>query len=189
MKLTEVFRYVTIRHMKDQKLTEKQRLFVVEYLIDLSASEAAIRAGYSKSTGPKLLANPLVSLAIKQETEDRSRRTRITADTVLQELMKIARVDVGELFKPDGTLRPIHEIPETVRRAISSFEYDKKNGVGRVRLADKMKALELLGKHLGIYTEKIEVTNDSLAERLAKTRKRMEKDGYKFPNRIDHSEN
>ena len=106
------------------KLTAKQKKFVEEYLIDLNATQAAIRAGYStesaKEIGCENLTKPNVKVEIDKAIAERSRRTGINQDRVLRELAKIAFVNPGD----------------------------------EIKLCDKLKALDLLGKHLGIYDKK-----------------------------------
>ena len=107
------------------KLTKKQQLFVDEYLIDLNATQAAIRAGYSPETakdiGCENLAKPNIKSEIDKALAIRSRRTGVNQDRVIQELGGIA-------FDPEE------------------------------KTTDKLKALELLGKHLGMFVDKIDLT-------------------------------
>ena len=113
-------------------LTAKQAAFVQEYLVDLNATQAAIRAGYSQrragAIGYQLLQKTTVQEAIKAAMDERGDRTHITQDFVLAELYKIATQGAD-----DG--------PE------SSLKY-----------SNKLKALELLGKHMAMFTERSEVT-------------------------------
>lgn len=111
------------------KLTEKQKRFCEEHLIDLNATQAAIRAGYSpktaEQTAARLLRNVKVQNYINELRKEQSQRTGINADTVLKELEKIALADTD----------------------ISGKE--------------KIKALELLGKHLGMFKDKLELETDT----------------------------
>jgi phage terminase small subunit len=153
-------------------LAPKQARFVDEYPIDVNAKAAAIRAGYSPKTaqeqGSRLLSNVKIRQAIDERILARSKRTEITADTVLRELLRLARVDIGEAFKPDGSLKSIHDMPEDVRRAIAGVEVDElfhghgqdREQIGytrKVKFWDKTRALELLGRHLKLFVDKIEV--------------------------------
>lgn len=169
-----------------KQLTPKEARFVQEYLVDLSAAQAAIRAGYSehsaRNCGYDVLHRPHVEAAIQEAMAARAKRTEISQDTVLRELLAIARSDIGELFDADGKLRPLAEIPEQARRAIAAIETETRKDVldetageaeevttKKVKLWDKPKALELLGKHLKLWVDRIEVdATDKLAERLAK---------------------
>jgi phage terminase small subunit len=155
-------------------LTPRQALFVAEYLKDLNATKAAIRAGYSAasahSCGPRLLENADVATAIASAIERRSQRVEIKADDILRELYRLATVDLGgAIDQATGRLLPLHEMPEDVRRAISSIETEELwegRGEDRERLGDLVKvkfwdkkaALELLGKHVGIFVDRSEVT-------------------------------
>lgn len=152
-------------------LTPQQSRFVDEYLVDLNGTAAYKRAGY-KATGKaaeacaaRLLGDARVARIVKNRMEERSKRTEITADVILHELLRIARADVSQAFTETGDLKPLHEIPEDVRRAISGIEViverDRETGetagmLKKVRFWDKTKGLELLGKHLKLFTEKHE---------------------------------
>lgn len=147
---------------------DKRASFVREYLIDCNATQAAIRAGYSAKTakqiGSRLLTNVDVMTEINKAKVQRAERVEVTADLVLAELLKIARVDLSQLYDEHGNLKDIHSIPEDARRAIAGIEVDEiwegrgenreQTGVTRkVKLWDKPRALELLGKHLKLFTE------------------------------------
>lgn len=155
------------------ELNDKQRRFVDEYLIDLNATKAAIRAGYSAKTAGSqafdLLKKPEISAAVQAGKAARSKETGIDAQTVLGELLRLARVDIAGAFYPDGGLKPIHEIPEDVRRAISGVEVlEEFSGRGgdrsqvgwtkKIKFWDKARALEMLAKHLGLLKERVELT-------------------------------
>lgn len=150
-------------------MTPKQQQFVREYLIDLNATKAADRAGYKQphSQGHRLLENVEIAAAVQHAMNQRAEKTGITSEVVLQELLRLARVDISEAFNEDGSLKPIKEIPEDVRRAISAVEVDEiQEGRGddrrfvgytrKVKFWDKKGALELLGKHLKLFTDKVE---------------------------------
>jgi phage terminase small subunit len=172
----------------DHALTPRQERFVEEYLIDLNATAAATRAGYSGKTaeqqGPRLLGNVGVRSAIEAAQRARSERVQVTADTVLRELLRLATVDIAGAFDEDGALLPIHDIPEDVRRAIAGIEVDEiKERVGgehtitgytkKVKFWDKRGSLELLGKHLKLFTDRLEVVDKTpFAEKLRLARQR-----------------
>lgn len=160
------------------KLTKKQQRFVEEYLIDLNATQAAIRAGYKRSeytdtNASKILENTSIREAIEKAMAERSKRTGINQDRVVQELARIAFVNPQEVINADdGSVRGNASKDDlaciqAVKVKIS--ESDKGKCTEReVRLNDKMKALELLGKHLGMFTEKVDVDiNDSASSELA----------------------
>lgn len=152
-------------------LSPRQQLFIEEYLVDLNATQAAIRAGYSKRTahsqGPRLLENVEIRRAIAKAQEERARNVRVEAHEVLRELKRIALVDIGEAFDAEGRLKPIHEMPPDVRRAIAGIEVEElfegrgeeRQQVGcvrKVKFIDKKGALELLGKHLKLWVDRVE---------------------------------
>lgn len=152
---------------KGKKLTAKQAAFVKEYLVDLNATQAAIRAGYSAKTAAVLahetLRNPNVAAAIQAAMDDRSKRTDITADNVLKEIAKLAFVDPRKLFDDKGRLRPIQDLPDEVALAVASVEVVTSRIPGgeptdvehtaKIKFWDKRGSLELLGKHLKLFTE------------------------------------
>lgn len=137
-------------------LTAKQQAFVLEYLVDLNATQAAIRAGYKEKnayqTGAENLRKPQIQKAIQEAREAQAVRTQITADRVLQELAAIAFADASEYQTVEGdelVLLDSVRIPADKRRAIQGYKRGKFGP--EVVLADKMKALELIGKHLGMF--------------------------------------
>lgn len=179
------------------RLTPKQEQFVREYLIDLNATQAAIRAGYSPKTAEKIgsenLKKPDVAEAIKAAMTERSAETGINATRVISEIAAMALYDPadimidGEPGEEDaletivngrviyGLRNPadIKRLPENMRRAIVGWSWDR-NGNFTVKLADKAKALDQLMRHLGEYRDRLEVSNlDNLAERLDRA-KRLE---------------
>lgn len=144
-------------------LTPKQQRFVEEYLIDLNATQAAVRAGYSEKTseviGHQLLKKTLVAEAVAQAQAERSERTEVTADNVVRELARIGFEDMGVYAKwgPDGVslvessevdTKPVAEVKETHSKYGSSISF---------KLHDKVAALEKLGKHLGIFIDRAEI--------------------------------
>lgn len=152
------------------KLTEKQKRFAEEYLVDLNATQAAIRAGYSPDTaneqGSRLLANVNIKSTVDKMIAERSRRTGINADRVIREIAKIAFVNAGEIVDLDTALL-MDKISDDDMAAIQSVKVKTfgEDGVEReVKLADKLKALELLGKHLGLFKDKLEVDGSVRSE-------------------------
>lgn len=150
-------------------MTKKQKRFVEEYLIDLNATQAAIRAGYSPKTaneqGARLLANVSVQEAIAKAMAERSKRTGISQDRVIQELARIAFVNPQNVINPkDASVKA--DATEDDLACIQSVKVKTMDGAKgksverEVRLNDKMKALELLGKHLGMFKDKLEVDAD-----------------------------
>lgn len=149
------------------KLTEKQKRFTEEYLIDLNATQAAIRAGYSIKTaeqiGFQLLNKTSVSEEIKKKMAERSKRTGINADRVLNELAKIAFANAKDVINfEDASVRECAN--EDDLACVQSVKVKRQNSdkgeteERQVVMYDKKSALELLGKHLGMWKDKIEVS-------------------------------
>lgn len=147
------------------KLTEKQQRFVEEYLIDLNATQAAIRAGYSAKTAneqaARLLANVSIQQAISEKMAERSRRTGVNQDRVVLELAKIAFVKMTDIVDDQGKIKDTASEDDLV--CIEAVKYKKSesetgSSVEReVKISSKLKALELLGKHLGMWNDKLDV--------------------------------
>lgn len=142
-------------------LNAKQQRFAQEYLVDLNATQAAIRAGYSKKaaevTGHRLLSNAKVASAIAIAQKKRSSRTEITQDRVLEELARIGFSDLRRAFDAHGNLLRPEEWPDDMASAISSVEVVTKNlgdgeieRVHKIRTWDKNTALEKIAKHLNM---------------------------------------
>lgn len=157
------------------KLTAKQARFVAEYLIDLNATGAARRAGYSTKTadriGPELLGKPWVAEAIRKGQAERLDKAEAAAIDVIRELQRIAFTDLRQLYHPDGRLKHPHEMDDRTAAVIAQVEITEEfEGQGKdrkfvgltkkVRFWDKLKALELLAKRLGLVTDKLQVAGD-----------------------------
>lgn len=144
------------------KLTDKQRRFVDEYLIDLNATQAAIRTGYSAKTaeqqGSRLLINVKVQQAISKKMAERSKRTGINQDRVVLELARIAFVKMTDVVDNDGKIK--EDATDDDLACIESIKYKPTDaGVEReVKVSPKIKALELLGRHLGMWNDKLDVS-------------------------------
>lgn len=163
-------------------LNPKQAAFVLEYLKDLNATQAAIRAGYSPKSAASQAANLLKLPKVKDELAlrmaGRAARVQVDADDILRELLRLARVDIGEAFTEGGALKPLHEMPEDVRRCIAGIEVedvwdgDSQSGrfkcgeLRKVKFWPKVQCLELLGKHLGLFRERVEVEGKLSLEQL-----------------------
>ncbi len=148
-------------------LTPKQARFVEEYLVDLNATRAAIRAGYSEKTaysvGHENLKKPEVAAAIQKAKEVRSERTEITADQVLEELAKIGFAHAGDFFEwgPDGIrVKPQADLTPDQQAAVAevSETKTKDGGTVKVKLHDKVGALEKIGRHLGMFTDNLKLS-------------------------------
>lgn len=148
-------------------MTKKQKRFAEEYLIDLNATQAAIRAGYSpetaKSIGCENLTKPNIRTHIDRAMAERSKRTGVNADRVVQELAKIAFVNAADVIDAnDATLKDDAAPEDTAAIQSVKFKtFPTKDGEGverEIKMADKIKALELLGKHLGMFKDKLELS-------------------------------
>lgn len=148
-------------------LTLKQARFVEEYLIDLNATQAAIRAGYSPkmaySIGEENTKKPEVKAAIDKVLAERSKRTGVSADRVILEYAKIAFSDMRNFAEwgPSGiTLKSCDDLSPDDSACIAELsETETKDGGSiRFKLHDKKGALDSLAKHLGMFTDKLELT-------------------------------
>lgn len=163
-------------------LNPRQSQFVAEYLKDKNATQAAIRAGYSKrsaaSIGEALLRKTEISEKLTRVLKDQELRTEITADRILSELYRIGTCDVAGAFDDVGALLPLKQIPIDVRRAISSIEVDeiwemqkgdederpRKVQIGetkKVKFWNKVDSLGYLGKHLELFVEKVKLVGSN----------------------------
>jgi phage terminase small subunit len=155
----------------DQKLTVKQRLFVREYLVDLNATQAAIRAGYSKKTAKAIawenLTKPYLVQAIFESMENREKNVETSAEWVLKALHGEAIADIADLYDKAGSLKPIHDWPIVWRTGLvtgvkTKQEHEYKDGqkvpngvVTEIKLSDRVKRLELIGKHHAMFTDNV----------------------------------
>lgn len=144
-------------------MTKKQKRFIEEYLVDLNATQAAIRAGYSpdtaKSIGSENLTKPDIRAHIDKAMAERSKRTGVNADRVVMELAKIAFVNAVDVIDPEtATVKADASGDDTAAIQSVKVKTFGEDGLEReVKMADKLKALELLGKHLGMFKDKVEV--------------------------------
>ncbi|MEZ2724129.1 terminase small subunit [Pseudomonas putida] len=131
-------------------MTVKRHRFVAEYLVDLNATQAAIRAGYAKKGAKdqayQLMQLPEVAQAIEQAMGERNKRLQVDADYVLKRLTEIDQLDLADIFDVDGKLMPIRQWPLSWRQMVK--EVDMKTG--KVKFHDKLRALELIGKHVNV---------------------------------------
>lgn len=172
-------------------LTPKQAQFVREYLIDLNATQAAIRAGYSERTAEKIgsenLKKPEVSAAINTALAERAAETKIDAAWVLKRLAAEAEADIADLYDDDGNLLPVKQWPLIWRQGLvqgievealfDGFGKDRVQigTVRKIKLDNRVKRIELIGKHIGVqaFKDQIEIGGlDKLADRLARASKR-----------------
>ena len=156
-------------------MTDAQKRFCDEYLIDLNATRA-YKVAYSRCkkdetasvNGSKLLRNTKVQEYISRKQKEIEKRTEVTQDRVIKELAKIAFLDIRKLYTDNGQLKNVADLDSDTAGAISSLEtLEEYDGYGedrekigdtqKVKLLDKTKALELLGRHLGIFNDKLDL--------------------------------
>lgn len=170
--------------MTKRELNKRQAQFVQEYMIDLNATQAAIRAGYSKRTaysqGQRLLKHVEVQRRLQIEKSKRAERVQVDQEYVLRRLVEIDQMDALDILDDDGSIKPIKDWPKTWRQFLSGFDVtqmssadDVETVVRRIRWPDKIKNLELLGRHLGMFTDRVEVdASDDLVGAILNARKR-----------------
>ena len=146
-------------------MTPKQQRFVDEYLIDLNGTKAAIRAGYSPRGADvqavRLLGNASVASAVARAEAERSARTGITADRVLEELARLAFSDMGDFAEWGGADVVLKQSSEVDTRCVLEVKETPMKSGGKalgIKLHDKAAALKLAGQHVGLFTERHEVT-------------------------------
>lgn len=147
-------------------MTEKQKIFADEYLIDLNATRAYRKAYPSvkrdetaAQAGSRMLRNVKVAAYIQERMQERQKRTEITQDRVLQELAAIAfakATDYAEVKDECAKIKDTKDLDEQQIRAIAGIK-EGKFGI-ELKLNDKEKALELLGRHLGMFKDRVEVS-------------------------------
>ena len=150
------------------KLSKKQIRFCNEYLVDYNATQAAIRAGYSKKTGysqgQRLLKNAEVKIFLQNKGNKIVNKLEASQERTMKEISRIAFFDIRNLFKEDGTLKAIHELDDDTAAVLASSEVEElflggnegKIHIGnlkKLKLWDKLKALEMLAKHHKIYSD------------------------------------
>ena len=154
------------------KLNAKQRRFIEEFMIDLNATAAYKRTGYkakghgAEAAAARLLSNVEVAAAVEAAMKLRGEQTAISQDRVLRELAKVAFFNVKNALNNDGSVRPISELDDDTAAALTSVDIIEIGGgegvvIRRVRLADKLRALELLGRHLAMFRERVEVSGST----------------------------
>jgi len=154
------------------KINPRQQRFVEEYCIDLDGRRAALAAGYVGSyanypneAANRLLRNPVVRAELATRKERQLQRAELSASTVLDQLRALSMIDMRDFFDDDGVLKPPSRWSVDMGRAVVSFDTVKKNvtsgdgksdDVFRVRLADKVRSLEMLAKHFGLLVDRVD---------------------------------
>ena len=171
-------------------MTDAQKRFCDEYLIDLNATRA-YKVAYpnckkddtARANSSRLLTIANIQEYISEKQKEIEKRTEVTQDMVIQELAKIAFLDIRKLYTENGQLKNVADIDDETVGAISSLEtLEEYDGYGndrekigetqKVKLLDKTKALELLGKHLGIFKETNINVNTNYEEYLKRVERR-----------------
>lgn len=158
---------------KDRQLNPKQTAFCHEYIVDLNAKRAAMRAGYSVKTaeviGYQLLQNTLVAAKLEELRTKQQTRTGISADRALREAARLAFFDIRKLCDASGNPIPIQDLDDDTAAAIQGLELSsEKDGEGfttvrKYKVADKNAALERVFKHLGLFEKDNDQTNPASA--------------------------
>ncbi|MCX7132283.1 terminase small subunit [Aeromonas sp.] len=157
------------------KLSDKQELFAREYLKDLNATQAAIRAGYSAKTAQmqssRLLLNVMVQGRIAELKAARNEELKIDANYVLRRLVEIDEMDVLDIMTDEMNIKPVSQWPPVWRRYLTGFDLaemfegrgDDREMVGilkKIKWPDKVKNLELLGKHVSVQAFRDQVASE-----------------------------
>jgi phage terminase small subunit len=167
-------------------MTSRQQRFVSEYLIDLNATQAAIRAGYSAKAadreGSRLLSKPEIAIQIAAGKSRQLESAELTAARVLEELRRLAFIDLRSFFDAAGNFKPIAELTPEQGAALAGFEVIKKNAtagdglvdtIHKFKVCDKTRALDMLARHFKLLTDVIQVQDEAgLIARLHAGRKR-----------------
>jgi len=156
-------------------LNEKQERFVQEYLLDLNATQAAIRAGYSAKTakqqGARLLTHADVQARLQGQISARSEKTGIDAEWLLRRLAMEADADLADLYDDAGKLKPVREWPLIWRQGLVAGVETVREGSGddasfvdKIKISDRIKRLELIGRHIGVQAFKDKLEVDATAD-------------------------
>ncbi|EOC0033649.1 terminase small subunit [Cronobacter dublinensis] len=162
-------------------LTDKQEMFCREYLIDLNATQAAIRAGYSVKTANRTasenLSKPDIQNRIAELKNKRNEDVGINAAYVLQRLVEIDQMDVADILNDDGSLKAVSQWPKCWRitlqgidisSTIRNFDEETEETIlKKIKWPDKVKNLELLGKHVDVQAFREQVKADHTVDALS----------------------
>lgn len=155
------------------KLTDKQERFCLEYLKDLNATQSAIRAGYSEKTaneqGARLMADSNILKRLSELKEERNKKLEADADYILKRLIEIDRLDISDILDDSGNIKPVSEWSDVWKRSIQALDIQVKTEddinvyIKKIRLPDKLRNLELLGKHIDVsaFKERLELTGEN----------------------------
>lgn len=155
--------------MTELKLTPKQELFCQEYLVDLNAKQAAIRAGYSANSadviGCENLVKPNVAARIQELQSVRANKLEISQERVLKEYARLAFVDTRNFFNEDGSLKPLSELDDDTAAALAGIDIHEERGqdgqsagmTKKIKITDKKGALDSVARHLGMFNDSLEL--------------------------------
>ncbi len=158
--------------MNASGLTSRQAAFVTQILLDPNGTKAAVAAGYSPRTAAAIatenLRKPEIASALAEARRQRAQRVRIEADAVLEQVYRMAMVDVREFVDAQNRLIPLRQLPDTAAAAIQSIEITERDGAitYRVRLADRVAAIDRLMRHLGLFEKDQRQQGGAVAELL-----------------------
>lgn len=140
--------------------TQKQARFAMEYVADFNATQAWIRAGYSPNradaSASRALGIARVQAAVAIVRDALSKRVAITAEDVLAQYKRLGWSNPKNLFKPDGTPKPIHEIDDDTAQAIAAIEIEERNGeakVTKIKMIDRKGAVDSVARCLGMFKD------------------------------------
>jgi len=149
------------------KMTLKQERFCREYLVDLNATQAAMRAGYSVKTahtiGQENLRKPVIKAYLSDKIQKQSEKTSITVEEILKELKNFLMFDPAKMYDEDGNIKPLHEMDEATRKSICGHDVKEHitesvsgdsmevKRISKIKTWDKLKSAELLGKYLKMF--------------------------------------
>ncbi|MDE2468137.1 MAG: terminase small subunit [Bradyrhizobium sp.] len=161
-------------------LGPKDEIFVLEYLRDLHAGNAAVRAGFAKGSGAALMKKPAIKHAVEKAMADRAARVGLSVDRILDELGNLVFANPAELFDEDGRLKPLGSLPPDQAKLIVGMKtrrivtgVDRTTGekeeeeITEYKFIDKLSALQLAMRHMGMFKDTLTVQIGGLAERLA----------------------
>jgi phage terminase small subunit len=172
-------RAVNIKSRGDcmSKLTDKQEMFCKEYIIDLNATQAATRASYSAKTagviGLENLGKPLIQARLAELMKERSERVKIDAEYVLNRLRDIDQLDILDIMQDDlSAFKKLSEWPRVWRTSISGVDMkrivdgDTEAVIEKIKWPDKVKNLDMIGRHVNIKAWDKEVQEVSISNNI-----------------------
>ncbi len=160
---------------QEKKLTDKQELFCREYIIDLNAAQASLRAGYSEKTagviGAENLSKPMIQARIAELMANRAESISIDAKYVLNRLVQIDQMDIADILNDDLSIKPLKDWPKSWRTTLSGLDLHSlasgENDISiikKIKWPDKVKNLELLGRHVNVRAFEKEQDNTDAAD-------------------------